>query len=236
MNNQPYQQCAVSHCDLEANSRKPGALCNPHYQKKYRGVDPETYVIPADHPARTAPICREPECERKAQTKGYCPYHRLRAQMGKTQTAGHINIRPACGFDTCELPIESGGYCKGHREQLRRGEPIRELRDYGVYTKGLKCPVPSCKKAQETRGMCASHATLQAKYGLTPEEFYAVWENPVCSNPGCGQTTRLHMDHDHSTGKFRALLCNGCNTSLGFLKESPERIRGLAAYIERFQV
>jgi hypothetical protein len=43
------------------------------------------------------------------------------------------------------------------------------------------------------------------------------------------------MDHDHSTGRFRALLCGGCNSALGLLKESTERIQGLKKYIENVQ-
>lgn len=32
---------------------------------------------------------------------------------------------------------------------------------------------------------------------------------------GTGTSERLHLDHDHDTGKFRAWLCNECNTMLG---------------------
>ena len=83
--------------------------------------------------------------------------------------------------------------------------------------------------------MCARHHSRRKKYNVTVGQMIEIWSNPVCETPGCGQTKRLHMDHDHATGKFRGLLCSPCNTSLGFLKENPERIRGLATYIERFQ-
>lgn len=57
-----------------------------------------------------------------------------------------------------------------------------------------------------------------------------------CANPGCvtplGPGTATHVDHCHVTGKVRALLCHGCNTSLGLLREDPARIRGLALYAE----
>lgn len=75
---------------------------------------------------------------------------------------------------------------------------------------------------------------MQGQYGISPEQLIEIWKNPICSNPGCGNTTRLHMDHDHATGEFRALLCGGCNSALGFLKEDAARIAGLREYIERF--
>lgn len=42
-----------------------------------------------------------------------------------------------------------------------------------------------------------------------------------------------HGDHDHTTGLFRAVLCNRCNMALGLFKDEPERMRVAAAYIER---
>jgi len=38
------------------------------------------------------------------------------------------------------------------------------------------------------------------------------------------------LDHCHHTGAPRAMLCNGCNSSLGMLKEDPMRIMALARY------
>lgn len=58
-----------------------------------------------------------------------------------------------------------------------------------------------------------------------------------------GHTARLAVDHDHSCcpgdytcGKcIRALLCHGCNVSLGLLGENPDRMRQLAVYVEQFK-
>lgn len=45
---------------------------------------------------------------------------------------------------------------------------------------------------------------------------------------------RLSVDHNHSTGKIRGLLCDACNKSLGLMKESVEAIRNAASYLESF--
>ena len=43
----------------------------------------------------------------------------------------------------------------------------------------------------------------------------------------------LVVDHCHVTGKIRGLLCHPCNTALGFFKDSPERMRRAADYVEQ---
>lgn len=236
INNAPYPECSVSHCDLEATSRVKGSICKPHYQKKWRGVDPETYVIPPDHPARKAPVCREDKCQRVSVTAGYCDYHRLRAQRGKIfDPDRRVKVNKACRFSGCERVSAQAELCQAHYEQLRVKGELTELREYAKYVKGeLKCPVPRCRKPQAAREVCNSHAHMLRKYDVSLEDLIEIWSDPRCENPGCGGLKRLHMDHDHITGKFRALLCSGCNTALGLAKEDAGRLRGLAEYIERF--
>jgi hypothetical protein len=44
---------------------------------------------------------------------------------------------------------------------------------------------------------------------------------------------QLSFDHNHETGRYRGTLCQACNMSLGFLKDRPDRLRSLIAYLER---
>jgi hypothetical protein len=67
---------------------------------------------------------------------------------------------------------------------------------------------------------------LKAKYGITVEEYQAMFDSQggVCKLCGQEETTRisrgdgirsLAVDHDHKTGKVRGLLCHQCNVVLG---------------------
>jgi Recombination endonuclease VII len=77
---------------------------------------------------------------------------------------------------------------------------------------------------------------LKHLYDITPEQYAAMLERQggVCA--GCGEPPtakkRLHVDHCHKTRRIRGLLCNGCNRAIGFLNDSPERARKLAAYLD----
>ncbi len=44
---------------------------------------------------------------------------------------------------------------------------------------------------------------------------------------------RLVIDHCHSTGAIRGLLCSNCNTAIGLLSDNPEIIRKAADYLEK---
>ena len=74
------------------------------------------------------------------------------------------------------------------------------------------------------------------RYGLTVAGFHALAARQKGRCAGCNRQLeegrRTHVDHDHSTGKVRGLLCNGCNTALGFMRESAATAYQLSAYLE----
>lgn len=42
----------------------------------------------------------------------------------------------------------------------------------------------------------------------------------------------LHADHDHATHKPRGILCQDCNTGLGWFRDNPALLRAAATYLE----
>lgn len=74
------------------------------------------------------------------------------------------------------------------------------------------------------------------KYGITSESIETMRkvQNYCCASCGVHENTldrKLCVDHNHKTGRIRALLCNACNTAEGQLKTS-DKARALADYMD----
>lgn len=64
---------------------------------------------------------------------------------------------------------------------------------------------------------------LRSSYGISLDDYNTMLESQLGRCAICGDfpgTKMLSVDHDHATGKVRGLLCNGCNTRLGQMKDS----------------
>lgn len=82
--------------------------------------------------------------------------------------------------------------------------------------------------------------TALRRYGLTTESYDAMFDaqNGKCAICGqheqvsrAGKAIKLAVDHDHVTGKVRALLCGHCNRTIGLLQENQETLTKMAEYL-----
>lgn len=84
-----------------------------------------------------------------------------------------------------------------------------------------------------------SEAHRRQRYGLTLEdvELLIAAQGGVCAI--CGEDVSAHngcathVDHDHTTGKVRGILCRLCNPALGAFRDDPVLLRRAAEYLER---
>lgn len=78
---------------------------------------------------------------------------------------------------------------------------------------------------------------LKYMYGITEAEFQLLHkeQNGLCAICECANTNgrNLSVDHCHTTGKVRGLLCENCNRALGLLKEDPAIFLASMAYLAR---
>lgn len=71
---------------------------------------------------------------------------------------------------------------------------------------------------------------------LLPPEWYDA--QLACQDGGCAicrrppRKRRLHIDHDHATGRVRGLLCYRCNRLLVLAGVTADVLRSAARYVE----
>jgi hypothetical protein len=73
---------------------------------------------------------------------------------------------------------------------------------------------------------------LRAKYGITPEQYDAMFaaQEGLCAL--CRRAEATRVDHDHETGVVRSLLCHPCNAGIGFFHEDGAVLLLAIAYLE----
>lgn len=73
---------------------------------------------------------------------------------------------------------------------------------------------------------------IKQRYGLTLDavEEMAARQDGKCAI--CGGRRKLVIDHCHTSGAVRGLLCNRCNVALGSMGDSLEGLKRAQSYLE----
>lgn len=80
---------------------------------------------------------------------------------------------------------------------------------------------------------------LRYEYRMMPEQYEAILSSQggvcaVCEQPQNGKRKKLFVDHDHSTGGNRGLLCIQCNAALERMETIPDWHEKAIRYLTKF--
>lgn len=94
-------------------------------------------------------------------------------------------------------------------------------------------------KAENRERVLASYRNTRLRrtlriYGITQEELNQkkADQGGLCAICRVGPATE--MDHDHTNGRLRGILCMNCNLGLGSLKDSPSVLRSALEYLTQY--
>ena len=85
---------------------------------------------------------------------------------------------------------------------------------------------------------------LLKRYGITLAEYQSLFEAQGCKCGICGVVENysghtgprkewsFSVDHCHTTGKIRGLLCNDCNRALGLFKDDKELLKSAIVWLD----
>lgn len=99
------------------------------------------------------------------------------------------------------------------------------------------------KRWQKSHPNNIKSTILKSTFGITLEQYKILLKNQdgkcaICLNlettkNRAGKIQALCVDHNHQTGKIRALLCNNCNRGIGYLKDNSEIIMNAYNYLKK---
>jgi hypothetical protein len=87
---------------------------------------------------------------------------------------------------------------------------------------------------------------LKRMYGITVDDYYEMLALQgggcaICNTKVPSRRARKYVkvemffvDHCHSTGKVRGLLCSRCNRGLGYFDDNPNRLEMAAVYLKEY--
>lgn len=117
---------------------------------------------------------------------------------------------------------------------------VRKDRPIGVTSSCKECK--SIKGKEEWIPRKQSSYKLMSLYGITTDEYQKLLDkqNGVCAicnkeekaKSNGGYTKSLAVDHCHTTGKIRGLLCQDCNLGIGKLRDDVALIEAALNYLK----
>jgi len=94
-------------------------------------------------------------------------------------------------------------------------------------------------KAGRLKGTCDLCYKLRAEekrnrqYSLESGELQELKQSQQSKCAICFREVPLCVDHNHDTGAIRGLLCQSCNTGLGFFKDSITLLKNAQMYLTK---
>lgn len=126
--------------------------------------------------------------------------------------------------------------------KCKKLKPLCDFKKEKLGKDGIRASCKICdkkrlKKWRKQNPIKVKHHQIKNKLGLSQENFNLMFEKQegkcfICETHQFNLKRSLHVDHCHTTGKIRSLLCHYCNTALGLVKENTLILKRMIQYIE----
>ena len=116
----------------------------------------------------------------------------------------------------CNITKSNEDFYFKNKEKTHRGNVCKECKIKENHEWAKRLPQETKAKYRRT-----SHAK---SYGLTLEAMNNYFQDAscgICNSKGTEKNI-LVLDHCHSTGKIRGVLCNNCNRALGLFRDNTD--------------
>lgn len=130
--------------------------------------------------------------------------YEIRHSLSEINETSRTAVCANCGVTDIRSRVSSGRYKNSVAWRCRAAERIRDwAKKYGI--------------------------------GFTEVQNMLIDQNRSCAICMCefSDFKKMRVDHSHSSGKVRGLLCNNCNWGLGHFSDDAGRLKSAIEYLER---
>ena len=168
-----------------------------------------------------------PEQEKERQKKWYLSHREQRNESIRKWRHAHREQR---NKSARKYYLTHRGQANEHQRKYRLTHP-EQVKEYS-----RKYYLAHSEQLKESQRKWSRRYHRKWRFGITLEQTKTLW---IAQDKGkcviCKKQLnwfRMHVDHDHKTGKVRGLLCGNCNLALGLLKDSKESLLSAIHYLE----
>lgn len=169
-----------------------------------------------------------PKCDRELPKTSF--------NVCKTKKSGLQSWCKECKSENSKVRLLRDDVKEANRQksaQARANNPEKIKQNVARYKENLKNNPEKQEKVKKKK----LDYHYQSEYGLT---YQQVEDMKMAQGYRCAicetiflSTKDAHVDHSHTTGKVRQILCSSCNLGIGKFKESKETLQKAIEYLER---
>lgn len=154
-------------------------------------------------------------------------------QTEETKVCGDCKlVKPLSDFNKDKGKTDGRHWCcKPCRKKYRQQTHVKT--QISAYNKAERKRNPELTKQRDRK------YTLLRYWSMTPDEFEALLNKHNRQCGICKKAERssdkkpLVIDHCHTTGQIRGILCDNCNRGIGLLRDSTEILDAAIAYLNQ---
>lgn len=173
----------------------------------------------------------------------------MKREQIKRRTLNLEKVLALAGECLHATPVRMGNYpCKACYQKAHRKLPGRRDRTLAYNRKYRAENLELEKQRQklwiinnrEQRRAIDRNSNLRKLYGITTADYECLFASQsgkcaICGDAAGGKGNRasLHVDHEHSTGTIRGLLCGPCNVGIGSLRDRQDLLLKAVDYLKK---
>jgi hypothetical protein len=157
-------------------------------------------------------------------SKKTCPHDTPRDKWGRCRQCCTAYMREYHRARRAKVNAERNRFYHANKERLNSKRKVARLQRLD------ECKAMERARYHKNRDRICSAQRFR-KHGVTREQYDHMFnvQGGLCAICRC--TPIYGIDHDHTTGKVRGLLCGRCNAALGHFKDDISRLNNAILYL-----